>query len=69
VGSAAARLRRETASLRAMCAWPGMSAERASRLLNGLYLTSALMASRAHPAARPEPRAWLDIIRGHSPPR
>jgi hypothetical protein len=69
LGSAATRLRRETASLRTISGWPGMSTERASRLLNGLYLSSSLMASRAHPAARSEPRAWRDIIRGHSPQR
>ena len=65
LGSAALRLRRETASLRTIGSWPGMSTERACRLLNALYLTSALMASRAHPAARTEPRAWLDILRGN----
>lgn len=52
LGPAAERLRRETVSLRTIAGWPGMSPERASRLLNGLYLTSALIASRAHPAAR-----------------
>jgi len=50
--SAAERLRRETVSLRTIAEWPGMSVERASRLLNGLYLNSALLATRAHPAAR-----------------
>jgi hypothetical protein len=50
--SAAERLRRETVSLRTVAEWPGMSVERASRLLNGLYLNSALLATRAHPAAR-----------------
>ena len=58
--SAGQRLRRETVALRDIAAWPGMSLERASRLLNGLYLTSSLLATRAHPAARGEPRAgWL----------
>lgn len=54
--SAAQRLRRETVSLRDIAGWPGMSIERASRLLNGLYLSSTLLATRAHPAARAEPR-------------
>ena len=55
--SAAQRLRRETVALRDVAAWPGMTLERASRLLNGLYLSSSLLATRSHPAARPEPRA------------
>lgn len=57
--SAAQRLRRETVALRDIAAWPGMSVERASRLLNGLYLTSALLATRAHPAARSQPGGLL----------
>ena len=55
--SAVDRLRRETVALRDIAGWPGMSVERGSRLLNGLYLNSALLATRAHPAARPAPRA------------
>lgn len=50
--SAASRLRRESVPLREIAGWPGMSVERASRLLNGLYLASALIVTRAHPAAR-----------------
>lgn len=58
------RLRRETVALRDIASWPGMSVERGSRLLNGLYLGSALLATRAHPAARPEPRAlWSGQMR------
>ncbi len=57
MGSAAARLRRETVSMRTIANWPGMNAERASRLLNALYLVSALLATRTHPAARPTPGA------------
>jgi hypothetical protein len=49
------RLQRESASLRDMASWPGMSVERASRLLNGLYLASNLMVTRSNRAARPEP--------------
>ncbi len=51
---AADRLRSESASLRDIARWPGMSTERACRLLNALYLSSALMILRSHPAARPE---------------
>lgn len=54
-GSAAERLRRESASLRDIAAWHGMSLERASRLLNALYLSAGLMVMRAHPAARTQP--------------
>ena len=46
VSSAIDRLRRESASLRDIASWPGMSLERASRLLNGMYLISALMITR-----------------------
>ena len=61
--SAAERLRRETVSLRAISEWPGMSIERASRLLNGLYLNSALLATRAHPAARDRKAGgWLQRL-------
>ncbi len=63
IRSAADRLRRETVSLRAISEWPGMSIERASRLLNGLYLNSALLATRAHPAARERKSAgWLELL-------
>ena len=58
LSSAVGRLRNEAASLRDVAAWPGLSIERASRLLNALYLTGALMVSRSHPAARSEPRGW-----------
>ena len=69
LGPAVDRLRRATVSLRAIARWPGMSAARASRLLNGLYLVSALLATRAHPAARAEPRSWLERLRGIKPRR
>lgn len=49
------RLERESVALRDIAAWPGMSLERASRMLNGLYLTGRLLVSRTHPAARDEP--------------
>ena len=62
---AALRLREKAASLREMARWPGMSTERASRLLNALYLSGNLMVMRSHAAARDEPagpaawRQWL----------
>jgi hypothetical protein len=36
-----------------------MDIERGIRLLNALYLVSNLIVTRAHPAARPEPRSPL----------
>jgi hypothetical protein len=51
LGAAVERLQRETAPLEAIARWPGMNRERASRLLNGLYLQAGLIVSRAHPAA------------------
>lgn len=68
LGSAAQRLRRETVPVRTIATWPGMSLERACRMLNGLYLTSALLVSRSHPDARPAPspsKSW----RGAKPGR
>jgi hypothetical protein len=59
LGGAAARLRLEPASLRAIAGWPGMDIERGIRLLNALYLVSNLIVTRAHPAARAEPRSPL----------
>ena len=67
--SAAERLRRETVPLRTICGWPGMSLDRASRLLNGLYLASALLATRAHPAARAAPRGLREMWLGTKPRR
>ena len=43
LGPAVERLRKESAPLRKIAAWPGMSTERASRLINALYLTSNLL--------------------------
>lgn len=45
------QLRREPRSLREMAAWPGFDADRAARLLNGLYLHAALIVTRSHPGA------------------
>lgn len=56
------RLRLKTASLRDIADWPGMSLERACRLLNALYLAGGLMVTRAHPAARTEPAGWRGLI-------
>jgi hypothetical protein len=64
--SALRRLRSEIAPLAAIAAWPGMDAERALRLLNGVYLQGGLMVLRTHPAAR-RPMA-LHRWRGRSGP-
>lgn len=50
------RLAREPVSLRELSAWPGLDRDRASRLLNALYLLAGLIVSRAHPAAAGERR-------------
>jgi hypothetical protein len=68
LGPAADRLRSESASLRDIARWPGMSTDRACRLLNALYLTSALMIMRSHPAARPE-GSMLSRLIGRGKPR
>jgi hypothetical protein len=52
------RLRGASVALRDIARWPGLSVERASRLLNALYLDCALMVTRSHPAARDEPQGW-----------
>ena len=62
LASAVTRLRNDAASLREVSQWPGLSLERASRLLNALYLTGALMVSRSHPAARSEPLNWRNWL-------
>ena len=69
VRSAAETLLHETVSLRTIAGWPGMSLERAKRLLNGLYLVSALRITRGHPAARAEPRSWFPFLGGSKPRR
>lgn len=48
------RLRRATSSLAELAQWEGIGVERAMRLLNALYLQSALVISRSHPAATNE---------------
>jgi hypothetical protein len=69
LGPAAERLRRDAATLRDIAAWPGMSTDRACRLLNGLYLTSALMIMRSHPAARQQNDLLGRLLRRNKPPR
>jgi hypothetical protein len=59
---AVVRLQQEAAPLRDIASWPGMSMARASRLLNALYLTGALMISRSHPAASREPFNWRGLF-------
>ena len=51
LAEAVERLRRQACNVREIAAWPGFDHERATRLLNGLYLHAALMVSRTHPAA------------------
>lgn len=51
LGPAVQRLQREAASLDDIARWPGLNRERATRLLNGVYLQAGLIVSRAHPAA------------------
>ena len=51
LASAVARLRRQSTPLHEVSAWPGLDAERATRLLNGLYLQSGLIITRSNPAA------------------
>ena len=60
---------RDAASLRDIAAWPGMSTDRACRLLNGLYLTSALMVMRSHPAARQQHDLLSRLLRRDKPRR
>lgn len=57
LGSAVERLQRGSVALGEIAQWPGMSAERASRLLNGLYLTGNLLVSRARAASQAQPAA------------
>jgi hypothetical protein len=57
LGSALERLQRSSATLREIAAWPGMSNERASRLVNGLYLTGKLLITRMQAVAREQTSA------------
>ncbi|MBI3155583.1 MAG: hypothetical protein HYZ20_09245 [Burkholderiales bacterium] len=59
LGPSIDRLRAGAATLRDMSGWPGMGVERASRLLNALYLTGSLMILRApQPGPRPASSLW-----------
>lgn len=60
LGPAVQRLREEPVSLRALSNWPGMDRERATRLLNALYVQSGLIVSRAHPAAGHD--SWFGML-------
>lgn len=51
LASALHRMKRHATNLKGMSAWAGLDRERAMRLLNALYLRSALVATRTHPAA------------------
>ncbi len=57
--AAVRRLVIEPVSLRELATWPGLDRDRASRLLNALYLQAGLIVSRAHPAAGGERRPAL----------
>jgi hypothetical protein len=45
------RLRRKAMPLAAIATWPGFDRERASRLMNAIYLQAGLIVSRSHPDA------------------
>lgn len=60
LAAAVTRLRQEPVSLRTLAAWPGFDRERASRLLNGLYLQAGLIVSRTHPAANGD--SWFSSL-------
>ena len=62
LGAALERLQRGPVPLRELAVLPGMTVERASRLLNALYLLSNLMTTRAGPAARRPP--LFGLLRG-----
>jgi hypothetical protein len=65
LGPAIKRMRQESLPLRKIAALPGMSTERASRLINALYITSNLIVSRANHAADPGVVRWLFSRRSH----
>lgn len=54
------RLQGDATTLREMSEWPGFDRERATRLLNGLYLQAGLIVSRAHPAAIND--SWFGVL-------
>jgi hypothetical protein len=62
ISSTVSRLEQRSSSLGEMARWPGMSIERASRILNALYLSGMLLVSRAHPAARGASTGWRRLL-------
>jgi hypothetical protein len=69
LGPAADRLRAASAAMSDIARWPGMSTERASRLLNALYLSSALMVMRSQATAKPEGGLLGRLLGRGKPPR
>lgn len=57
MANAVTRMRRQTCNVGDIAGWPGLNAPRAARLVNALYLQSALIVSRTHPAATNE--GWI----------
>lgn len=51
LAAAVGRLRRQATALSEISTWPGLDRERATRLLNGLYLQSGLIITRSQPGA------------------
>jgi len=51
LAEAVQRLQGQTTPLREVAGWPGFDRDRATRLLNALYLQSALIVTRSHPGA------------------
>lgn len=51
LAEAVQRLQGQTTPLREIANWPGFDRDRAQRLLNALYLQSALIVTRSHPGA------------------
>lgn len=60
LAEAVQRLHGQSRNLREIASWPGLDTEQAMRLLNALYLQSALIVSRSHPAATNEGWAGYD---------
>ena len=69
LGSAAARLRDTTATLAEIARWPGLDTLRASRLLNGLHLSSRLITVDARRWRTDEQAAWSDTVPSRWPYR
>ena len=57
MANAITKLRRQTCNMSEIAGWPGLNGPRAARLINALYLQSALIVSRTHPAATNE--GWI----------